>query len=74
MTNQKAAADALHALDENAAMRPKDNINELHIKIVRCSDLKSRRPSKLTLVEKSHFNIPYINLYSFGYKKNKLFI
>uniref|UniRef100_K1QMS1 Protein fantom n=1 Tax=Magallana gigas TaxID=29159 RepID=K1QMS1_MAGGI len=45
MTNQKAAADALHALDENAAMRPKDNINELHIKIVRCSDLKSRRPN-----------------------------
>lgn len=52
MTNQKAAADALHALDENAAMRPKDNINELHIKIVRCSDLKSRRPSKLIIVLK----------------------
>ncbi|XP_022337426.2 protein fantom-like isoform X1 [Crassostrea virginica] len=45
MSNQKAAADALQALDENAAMRPKDNINELHIKIVRCTGLKSRQPN-----------------------------
>ncbi|XP_062566792.1 protein fantom-like [Saccostrea cucullata] len=45
MSNQKAATEALQALDENAAMRPKDNINELHIKIVRCSGLKSRQPN-----------------------------
>ncbi|XP_048736763.2 protein fantom-like isoform X2 [Ostrea edulis] len=45
MSNQKAATEALQALDENAAMRPKDNINELHIKIVHCSGLKSRRPN-----------------------------
>lgn len=49
MSNQKAAADALQALDENAAMRPKDNINELHIKIVRCTGLKSRQPSKFSV-------------------------
>ncbi|KAL3860281.1 hypothetical protein ACJMK2_010423 [Sinanodonta woodiana] len=34
---------ALQALDESAALRPKDNVNELHIKIVRCSGLKARR-------------------------------
>ncbi|KAK3603408.1 hypothetical protein CHS0354_009388 [Potamilus streckersoni] len=42
-SNMRATDQALQALDETAALRPKDNVNELHIKIIRCSGLKSRR-------------------------------
>lgn len=42
--NQIGAADTLQALDENAQRRPMDNVNELHMKIVRCAKLKARRP------------------------------
>ncbi|KAH9499089.1 Protein fantom, partial [Bulinus truncatus] len=45
MTNERMAKQALEALDETAAMRPPDNINELHVKIIRCSRLQSQRPS-----------------------------
>ena len=45
-TNQRAAGEALKALDEAAAMRPPDNVNELHIKVIRCSKLKARRGGK----------------------------
>ncbi|KAJ8302489.1 LOW QUALITY PROTEIN: hypothetical protein KUTeg_018885 [Tegillarca granosa] len=41
--NERATEQALEALDETAAKRPKDNINELHVKIVRCSKLRPRR-------------------------------
>ncbi|KAK6982601.1 protein fantom [Biomphalaria glabrata] len=45
MTNERLTKQALEALDETAAMRPPDNINELHVKIIRCSRLQSRRPN-----------------------------
>ncbi|XP_053402324.1 protein fantom-like isoform X7 [Mercenaria mercenaria] len=42
-TNIRAANEALQALDEEAAKRPPDNVNELHIKLIRCTGLKARR-------------------------------
>ncbi|KAL4234620.1 Protein fantom [Mactra antiquata] len=42
-TNIRAADQALQALDEAAAKRPPDNVNELHIKLVRCTGLRARR-------------------------------
>ncbi|XP_052817311.1 protein fantom-like isoform X2 [Mya arenaria] len=42
-TNIRASDQALQALDDEAARRPPDNVNELHIKVVRCSSLKARR-------------------------------
>ena len=45
-TNIRATDQALEALDEVAAKRPPDNVNELHIKLIRCSSLKPRRESK----------------------------
>ncbi|XP_060591570.1 protein fantom-like isoform X2 [Ruditapes philippinarum] len=42
-TNIRAANESLQAMDEEAARRPPDNVNELHIKITRCSGLKARR-------------------------------
>ncbi|XP_067651387.1 protein fantom-like isoform X8 [Haliotis asinina] len=42
-TNQHATQHALQALDEQAAQRPMDNVNELHIKISKCTGIKSRR-------------------------------
>ena len=41
--------NALKALDEVAAMRPADNINQLHIKIIRCIGLQARRKGSRTL-------------------------
>ncbi|XP_076449555.1 protein fantom-like isoform X2 [Babylonia areolata] len=42
--NERQMKENLQALDEEAARRPMDNVNELHIKIIKCSKLKSRRP------------------------------
>ncbi|XP_052231915.1 protein fantom-like isoform X2 [Dreissena polymorpha] len=42
-TNIRAADQALQALDDEAARRPPDNVNELHIKLIRCTHLKARR-------------------------------
>ncbi|XP_046328973.2 protein fantom-like isoform X2 [Haliotis rufescens] len=42
-TNQHATQQALQALDEQAAQRPMDNVNELHIKLMKCTGIKSRR-------------------------------
>ena len=42
-SNQRLAEQALEVMDEEAALRPPDNINEIHIKIVRCAGLKARR-------------------------------
>nr|KAG5707913.1 hypothetical protein BaRGS_031644 [Batillaria attramentaria] len=41
--NQMQATETLQALDETAARRPMENVNELHIKIIKCAKLKSRR-------------------------------
>ncbi|PVD20902.1 hypothetical protein C0Q70_19065 [Pomacea canaliculata] len=41
--NKVQAEEVLQALDEKAARRPLDNINELHIKVISCAKLKSRR-------------------------------
>ncbi|BFZ12751.1 hypothetical protein BsWGS_15789 [Bradybaena similaris] len=43
MTNERLVTQALEALDEVAAMRPPDNVNEMHVKVIRCSKLQSRR-------------------------------
>lgn len=42
-SNTRLAGQAVTAMDELAAKRPADNINELHIKLTRCNELKSRR-------------------------------
>ena len=42
-SNQRLAEQALEVMDEEAALRPPDNINEIHIKIIRCAGLKARR-------------------------------
>jgi protein fantom len=42
--NERQVKDDLKALDDDAALRPLDNVNELHIKIIKCSKLKARRP------------------------------
>lgn len=44
--NKVQAEEVLQALDEKAARRPLDNINELHIKVISCAKLKSRRDGK----------------------------
>jgi protein fantom len=49
-TNIRAANESLQAMDEEAARRPPDNVNELHIKITRCSGLKARRDSKMSIL------------------------
>lgn len=41
--NNQSTMKALKALDEVAAMRPADNINQLHIKIIRCIGLQAHR-------------------------------
>ena len=46
MANERMASQAIQALDESAAQRPPDNVNELHVKVVRCSKLQPRRQSK----------------------------
>ncbi|XP_059142176.1 protein fantom-like [Physella acuta] len=43
MTNQRLANQALEALDDIAAQRPPSNVNEMHVKIIRCSRLIPRR-------------------------------
>ncbi|XP_069113817.1 protein fantom-like isoform X2 [Argopecten irradians] len=59
-SNEKAATEALHALDETAAKRPADNVNELHVKIIRCANLKPRRenvqPSPYCIYQFFDFN------------------
>ncbi|GFN89784.1 protein fantom [Plakobranchus ocellatus] len=43
MTNERMASQALEALDETAAQRPPDNVNQLHVKVIRCHKLVCRR-------------------------------
>lgn len=43
MTNERMASQALEALDETAAQRPPDNVNQLHVKVIRCHKLMCRR-------------------------------
>lgn len=49
-TNIRGADQALQALDETAAKRPPDNVNELHIKLIRCTGVKARRESMMLYV------------------------
>eukprot|EP00106_Octopus_bimaculoides_P016413 XP_014783855.1 PREDICTED: protein fantom-like [Octopus bimaculoides] len=42
-SNDRSAKQALKALDSLADQRPDGNINELHVKILRCTNLTSRR-------------------------------
>ncbi|XP_060079479.1 protein fantom-like isoform X2 [Ylistrum balloti] len=59
-SNEKAATEALQALDETAVKRPADNVNELHVKILRCANLKPRRehvqPSPYVIYQFFDFN------------------
>ena len=55
-TNMRAADEALQAMDEEAARRPPDNVNELHIKLIRCSGLKARRESMWFILIYIHCN------------------
>ncbi|XP_078607512.1 protein fantom-like isoform X3 [Branchiostoma floridae x Branchiostoma japonicum] len=41
--NERATQQALQVLDESTAPRSKDNVNDLHIRVIRCSDLTARR-------------------------------
>lgn len=46
-TNKRAAEIAIEATDEVAMKRQQiDNINHMHIKIIRCNGLQSRRKGK----------------------------
>ncbi|KAK2146667.1 hypothetical protein LSH36_590g01020 [Paralvinella palmiformis] len=42
-SNIRASDQALEAMDEDAAKRPTDNMNHLHVKILRCASLVGRR-------------------------------
>ncbi|CAH1779675.1 unnamed protein product [Owenia fusiformis] len=42
-TNLRTTEQALEALDETAAQRPSDNVNQLQIKVIRCAGIKARR-------------------------------
>ncbi|XP_064640394.1 protein fantom-like isoform X3 [Lineus longissimus] len=42
-SNLKATDQALQALDETARGRPTDNVNEMHVKLIRCTGVKARR-------------------------------
>lgn len=46
--NEKVEQTTLQALDESARLKPSDNVNQLHVKIVRCNSLKSRQVGKRT--------------------------
>lgn len=41
--NEKVEQTTLQALDDSAHQKPPDNVNEMHVKILRCNDLKSRQ-------------------------------
>lgn len=41
--NEKVDQTNLQALDESAHMKPPDNVNQLHVKLIRCKDVKSRQ-------------------------------
>ena len=45
-SNVQATDQALQALDDDAAQRPHDNINQLHIKVIKCGDLIARREGR----------------------------
>ena len=57
-SNQKLAEQALKVMDEEAALRPPDNINEIHIKIIRYSGLKARREGTL-IIKTISFNLSF---------------
>ena len=50
-SNQAVAEQALEAMDEAVAQRPPDNVNELHIKVVRCEGLNSRTEGRLLVLK-----------------------
>ena len=50
-SNQRLTEQALEVMDEEAALRPPDNINEIHIKIVRCAGLEARREGMCCFLE-----------------------
>lgn len=47
--NEKVEQVTLQALDESAHQKPPDNVNDLHVKILRCNDVKSRQPGNFLL-------------------------
>ena len=48
-SNIRGAEETLQAMDETAAKRPPDNVNELHIRLFKCTGLKPRRERKCLL-------------------------
>lgn len=49
--NEKVDQTNLQALDESAHTKPPDNVNQLHVKLIRCKDVKSRQAGKLIVLE-----------------------
>ena len=45
-TNQRLDQQALEAMDVDAVRRPPDNVNELDLKLIKCSKVKARREGK----------------------------
>ena len=63
-TNKRAAEIAIEATDEVAMKRQQiDNINQIHIKIIRCCDIQSRRRGMRTYIIK-FINLRFVNLTS----------
>lgn len=42
-TNDRGEQTTLQALDEKAHLKPPDNVNQLHVKIIRAGDVHSRQ-------------------------------
>ena len=49
--NEKVDQTNLQALDESAHTKPPDNVNQLHVKLIRCKDVKSRQAGELIVLE-----------------------
>ena len=45
-TNERGEQTTLQALDDKAHLKPPDNVNQLHVKLVRASNVHSRQPGK----------------------------
>ena len=48
--NERGEQTTLQALDDKAHLKPPDNVNQLHVKVVRASDVHSRQTGECTAV------------------------
>lgn len=49
-TNEKGEQTTLQALDDQAHLKPPDNVNQLHVKVVRAGNIHSRQTGKSIIV------------------------